>query len=243
MVLRILCLIALLIIPIGAGVVPQTRRPNRKPSVKKVVYACPMHPDFTSTKPGRCPRCGMELRQVSPSPTPSPTPADVETVTPASFSSAKIPNTSIYDQNGKQLNFYNDLVKGKTVAINFIFTTCTASCPPLTATFRRVQQDAEKRGLPLQLISISVDPTVDTPERLHAFAEKFNAAPGWTFVTGDKGEIDSLLQALGAAVANKNDHTPMIMIGNDGADYWTRAYGLSSPSQLVDLIANAAARQ
>jgi hypothetical protein len=52
-----------------------------------------------------------------------------------------------------------------------------------------------------------------------------------------------LLQALGVAVANKNDHTPMIMIGNDGADYWTRAYGLSSPSQLVDLIANAAARQ
>jgi protein SCO1/2 len=106
-----------------------------------------------------------------------------------------------------------------------------------------VQQNAAERGLPLQLISVSVDPTVDTPERLHAFAEKFNAGSGWTFVTGDKGEIDSLLNSLGAAVTNKNDHTPMIMIGNDGADYWTRAYGLSSPSQLVELIAGAAARQ
>ena len=242
--LKIFCLVACLIFPLA--VAPQTRKPTPKPAAKKFVYACPMHPNVTSSKPGRCPKCGMDLREVkpepSPSPSPSPSPADVESVT-SSFSSAKIPNARIYDQNGQQLNFYNDLVKGKTVAINFIFTTCTASCPPLTATFRRVQQNAERRGLPLQLISISVDPTVDTPERLHAFAEKFNAGPGWTFVTGEKGEIDTLLRGLGAAVSNKNDHTPMIMIGNDNADYWTRAYGLSSPSQLVELIAGAAARK
>src|SRR5215510_13852824 len=194
MVLRIFCLIACMIVPMS-GVVPQTRRPSQRRPAKKVVYACPMHPDVTSSKPGRCPKCGMDLREVKPqpSPSPSPSPADVEE-TVSSFSSAKIPNSRIYDQNGKQLNFYNDLIKGKTVAINFIFTTCTASCPPLTATFRRVQQDAEQRGLPLQLISISVDPTVDTPERLNAFAEKFHAGPGWTFVTGDKTEIDTLLQ-------------------------------------------------
>jgi protein SCO1/2 len=236
-----LCL--LILVPVVPNA--QTKSP-RKPAAKRVVYSCPMHPDVTSTKRGRCKKCGMALQPVKPEPSPSPGPSPGPTPpgdTVFSFNSAKIPNTRIYDQNGKQLNFYDDLINGKTVAINFVFTTCTASCPPLTATFRRVQQIAAERKLDIQLVSISVDPVVDTPERLRAFAEKFKVQPGWTFVTGDKGGIDSLLQALGAGITNKNDHTPMIMIGNDAADYWTRAYGLSSPSTLVDLLADAAIRK
>ena len=152
----------------------------------------------------------------------------------------KVLDVDVYDQNGKQLKFYTDLVKGKTVAINFIFTTCTNICPPLTATFRKVQVEA---GPNVNLISVSVDPTTDTPERLKAYADKFKAGPGWTFVTGDKVDIDKLLAGLGATVADKNDHTPMVLIGNESANYWTRAYGLSPPSQLAGAIKAAADRK
>lgn len=211
---------------------------------KKVLYTCPMHPDIVSTKKGTCPKCKMKLvrkkdePKEEPSPTPTPSPEE-STNGSSAFTSSKIPDAQVLDQHGKQLNFYSDLIKGKTVAINFVFTTCTAICPSLTATFRRVQQDAANRGIDVQLISVSVDPTTDTPERLNDYATKFKAGPNWTFVTGDKARIDSVLAGLGAAVSNKNDHTPMILIGNDSNDYWTRAYGLTSPTKIVDILAEA----
>jgi protein SCO1 len=245
----------------GAPEVFAQRKPAaRKAAAKKaVVYACPMHPEVTSKKPGRCPKCEMALRPVK-----AETPAEHEAheaegantgantaatnsakagTTTVAPSALKIPDTVVYNQHGQKLNFYTDLVKGKTVAINFIFTTCTTICPPLTATFRRVQQElGERVGRDIELISVSVDPTTDVPERLKEFSSKFKAAPGWTFVTGSKPEVDGLLKALGAAVADKNDHTPMILIGNDSAGYWTRTYGLAPASTLVKVVNEAAAK-
>jgi protein SCO1/2 len=223
--------IGFLIVLLSVAVIP----------AQKPRYSCPMHPEVTATKRGKCPKCGMTLTRPSAQPKVEPE----TTVTPAteSLSSMKIPDAQVLDQSGKQLNFYSDLVKDKVVAINFVFTTCTAICPSLTATFRRVQQEAAARGLEVQLISVSVDPTTDTPERLKDFATKFKAEPGWTFVTGEKSRIDSVLQALGAAVSNRNDHTPMMLIGNDASNYWTRAYGLTSPVKIVDILAEAAKRK
>jgi cytochrome oxidase Cu insertion factor (SCO1/SenC/PrrC family) len=223
------------------GIVAAQTKPKQQQSV---TYSCPMHPDFKSKKPGRCPKCGMTLRPDNPAPTPQPSPTPAEATTEKySFSSLQIPNVRVLDQNGHALDFYSDLIKGRNVAINFIFTTCTTVCPVLSATFRRVQVELENSHSDVKLISISVDPTVDTPERLRDFAEKFKAGPGWTFVTGDKTEIDSLLQRLGAGVGNKNDHTSMILIGNDPADVWTRTYGLSSPSVIMKVITDTSSRQ
>jgi protein SCO1 len=210
-------------------------------------YLCPMHATVVSKRPGKCPKCGMALRasKVDPksaSDSSGANPREERASGAANGAlSLRIPDTQVYDQNGQRLRFYSDLIKGKTVAINFVFTSCATICPPLTATFRRVQQELGDRvGRDVQLISVSVDPTTDVPERLKSFASKFNAGPGWTFVTGNKPEIDLLLRALGAYVGGKNDHTPMILIGNDKAGYWTRTYGLSKAKEIAQIINEAA---
>jgi cytochrome oxidase Cu insertion factor (SCO1/SenC/PrrC family) len=156
---------------------------------------------------------------------------------PGSATKIVIPDIEVLDQNGNALHFYSDLIKGKTVAINFIFTNCTTICPPLAATFARVQKEmGDKVGTDVHFISISVDPLTDTPERLKAWGAKFKAGPGWTFVTGDKQEMNRLLNALGASVARREDHSPTVIVGNDLKGVWTRTYGLARTAQLVGLI-------
>ena len=208
-----------------------------------VVYSCPMHPEVKSKKKGRCPKCKMDLRPVEAA-AKAAEPELIPIAAPAEHVSKKmsIPDVELLDQDGKKVRFYSDLVKGKTVAVNFIFTTCTTICPPLGATFARVQKElGERAGRDVHFISISVDPATDTPERLKAWGAKFHAGAGWTFVTGAKPQVDELLQALGAATGSPADHSPTVLIGNDAAGQWTRTYGLARPAVLIKLIDDAAA--
>jgi cytochrome oxidase Cu insertion factor (SCO1/SenC/PrrC family) len=216
---------------------------------KEKTYSCPMHPDVTSKKAGKCPKCGMDLRPVDQDKTAAavashdvdtPATAEVAKVSSGPVSKLNIPDLELLDQNGRKIHFYTDLVKGQTVVINFIFTTCTTICPPLGATFARVQKElGDKAGRDVRFVSISVDPATDTPERLKAWGAKFHAGDGWTFVTGDKPQVDELLRALGASSARREDHSPTILIGNDAQGTWTRTYGLAKTSQLVQIINDA----
>ncbi|HEX4603572.1 MAG TPA: SCO family protein [Candidatus Angelobacter sp.] len=147
---------------------------------------------------------------------------------------AKIPDIKVMDQDGKPRHFYSDLVRGKVVVINFIYTTCTTICPPLGATFGKLQKNlGERLGKDVFLISVSVDPATDTPERLRAWGAQFKARPGWTLVTGEKAELTGLLRVLGADAASPENHSPMVLIVNDKAALWKRVYGLGSTAALM----------
>jgi protein SCO1 len=153
------------------------------------------------------------------------------------YENLTIPDVTVLDEDGKEVRFYSELVKGKIVAINFIFTTCTTVCPPLGATFARLQRSINPDlAKEVNLISISVDPSVDTPERLKAWAGKFGAQPGWKLVTGSKAELDKLLRALGGYTARKEDHTPTVLIGDAQRNRWTRVYGVAKPARLAEAI-------
>jgi cytochrome oxidase Cu insertion factor (SCO1/SenC/PrrC family) len=238
MKLRIMALICVVFVVLALSPVQaQQHLANHTDYTDKTnkTYSCPMHPDVKKKSKGKCPKCGMDLRPVKPGDTAAVREVshEVETLP----SKMNIPDVELLDQNGRKIHFYTDLVKGHTVVINFIFTTCTTICPPLGATFARVQKElGNKAGNDVRLISISVDPATDTPERLKAWGEKFHAANGWTFVTGDKPRVDELLNALGAATARREDHSPTILIGNDAHGTWTRTYGLANTSKLVQLI-------
>ena len=151
----------------------------------------------------------------------------------ASDAAAKyFPNTILVTQDNQKVKFYDDLLKDKFVVINFIFTTCTTVCPPMTANLRKVQTLLAERGDQVNMISISVDPQTDTPERLKAFAQKFKAGPGWYFLTGDKANVDAVLHKLGGYVAEKNDHTVTLILGNVNTGEWKKLYALAKATDI-----------
>jgi protein SCO1/2 len=153
--------------------------------------------------------------------------------------SLDVPDVPLIDQDGKPVRFYTDLVKGRVVAVSFVFTSCTTICPPIGASFARLEKLVA--GKDVHLISVSIDPANDTPERLKAWSRKFGAGPGWTLVTGDRNEVTRLLKALGAYTANAGDHSPLVLLGNERAGRWTRAYGFAAPARLAELIDRIAA--
>jgi protein SCO1/2 len=88
------------------------------------------------------------------------------------------------DQNNKQ--FGSKDLKGKIWISDFIYTSCTDICPPMTANLVKLQEMIKQKGLKnVEFVSFSVDPTVDNPQALQAFAKKFGAdTKTWTFLTG-----------------------------------------------------------
>lgn len=147
-----------------------------------------------------------------------------------------IPDVEVLDQDGRKQKFYSDLVKGKVVVINFMFTTCTKICPMTGANFSKLQTRlGERLGQDVFLISVTTDPETDSPEKLKAWGEKFNAKAGWTLVTGQKDEVEGLLRVLTGDGPNKGFHVPSLIIVNDAKKTHRRGYGLEDPARVIKM--------
>lgn len=144
------------------------------------------------------------------------------------------PDVSVRTQSGEAVHFYRDLVKGRTVAVNFIFTSCTTVCPTMGITFSQVQRLLGKRDV--ALVSVSIDPGNDTPQRLASWSRRFGAKPGWTLVTGNKSDIDALLKSLGLFSADPAAHSPVVLVGDDAHGRWERIDGLAPAKAIVAAI-------
>ena len=146
-------------------------------------------------------------------------------------------DVELIDQDGKKVRFYSDILKGKTVVVNAFFTSCTSVCPPMNRNMEKIQEAFGNRvGKDVFLVSITVDPEVDTPTRMKEYAQKFHAGSGWIFLTGKKENLDWALYKLGQYVEKKDDHKTIFIIGNESTGLWKKAFGMANVAELVQVV-------
>ncbi len=151
-----------------------------------------------------------------------------------------IPEVTLLNQDGKEVELKSILEPGKPVIIDFIFTTCTTICPVLSANYLNMQNKLGDAADTIQLVSISIDPEHDRPDQMLNYLKKFRAKKGWVFLTGSRDEIKDVMRAFDASVVDKMSHIPLYILHGPKAGEWVRIHGLIGASDLMEELGRLA---
>lgn len=149
-------------------------------------------------------------------------------------------DTILVDQDNRPHRFYSDLIAGRTVIINEIFIGCSSSCPIVMARLAKLQELLRDRIGRVAILSISVDPVLDTPEALRGYAESFNAGPGWYFLTGEESAVRTVLARFGERSSQPEDHNNTIVVGNDATGNWIKLTAIATTEDIARAVIEVA---
>ena len=154
------------------------------------------------------------------------------------------PHVRLVRHDGKGVDFAAELDDGRPVFMNFIYTTCTAICPPMSQTFATLQRKLGAGRDKVHMISVSIDPEQDTPERLAEYAARFGAGPQWQFYTGSVEASSAVQKAFGVWRGDKMSHTPLTLVRLAPDGDWVRYDGFVTAERLAqDLRVSVATRE
>jgi len=159
-----------------------------------------------------------------------------------SIESVAIPDVVLVDSRGEKVRLKSLLETDQPVIVDFIYATCTTICPVLSAGFANVQRKFGPETEKVRLVSITIDPENDTPRAMKEYLERYQAQPGWHFLTGSRKDIDQVMNAFNAYFRSKMDHQPLSFIRSQEDGKWIRLYGLMSSSDLMNELQKTGAK-
>jgi protein SCO1/2 len=146
----------------------------------------------------------------------------------------QVPNVNVVTQDGHKTKLSAVLGHNGPVIMNFIFTSCNAICPIMTAILSKVYTTIGATSPNLRFVSVSIDPENDTTEQLVEYAKKFKAGPNWQFLTGDLAELLQVQRAFDAYRGDKMNHVSLTLMRASSSDPWIRIEGLASAHELIN---------
>ncbi len=151
----------------------------------------------------------------------------------------ELPDVTLIDQYGREVDFRHELLGDKPVFVEFIFATCTTICPVLSAGFVSMQRKLGDDRREVLLVSITIDPEHDGPEELRKYLDRYGGKSGWDFFTGTREDIDLVMRAFDSFVADKMSHRPLTFVHGPGRDKWVRIDGFAGSRDLMEELAHA----
>ena len=154
----------------------------------------------------------------------------------------RFPNVPLLTHAGKEVRFYDDLLKDKKVVINFTYTVCTNICTPVTQNIREAHQLLGDFADDIHFYSISLTPLQDDPASLRTYMKDFQIDKGWTFLTGKPENVERVRQGLGFARKDAKEdgditnHAGMVRIGNERLGSWGHASATTTGKSVARMI-------
>lgn len=198
--------------------------------------------------PGRLAAAGAAAPGPPPGPPPAPQPAAQPAVQPAVQPAAAGPGRPYFTdlrlvaQDGRELRFYADVLEGRVVLISGFYTNCTTVSPRQNLVLSRLQKIlGERLGKEVFIVSITVDPQRDTPEKVREYAGAFRAGPGWLFLTGKPENVNWVNYRLGQYLEDPEKHLGVYIIGNLRTGLWVKASPAAGVEDLLRQLEKAIA--
>lgn len=153
----------------------------------------------------------------------------------------KVPAISLVREDGKSVLLPEELNDGRPVILNFIYTSCTETCPLTTHTFAEFQDKLGDARTGVHMASISIDPEQDTPPVLAKYARRFGAGAQWHFYTGTLAASVAAQRAFNVYRGGKMSHNPVTFLRIAPDLPWLRIDGLAKPDELLTALRQLAA--
>lgn len=144
-----------------------------------------------------------------------------------------IPSLQMIRQDSVVTPFPAELDDGRPVILSFIFTTCSAICPMISGLLSGVQAKLGDEIQKVHMVTITIDPEYDRPDRLQEYAKKFNAKPQWQFYSGSVKDSEALQKAFNAYRGDKMNHSATIFLRAAPGKSWVRLDGFPSSDEVI----------
>jgi protein SCO1 len=148
---------------------------------------------------------------------------------PKNTETFQVPDVVLTNQDGVKVRLRDLLQTSKPVLLDFIYSSCTTTCPVLSAAYANVQNRVGADTRKVQLVSISIDPGRDTPQVMKEYLKRYHARPGWEFLTGSVEEVGKVLMAFRAHEMNDNYFT---LVRGPAGEKWARIVGRLNPEEI-----------